>query len=158
MNSNHHHGFTLIELVMVIVIVSILSATALPKFFDTSVFQERAFYDDTLSALRYAQKLAVATNCNVQVVIAGNQFSLKRPGAANRSQCHSTSSADFTTTVVHPGTGVAYTGSQAGVALTSTTIYFNALGMATSDVVISIGTNKTITVVKETGFVYASAS
>lgn len=152
-----YQGFTLVELVMVIAITAVLSFVAVPKFFNNSSFQERAFYDDVLSALRYAQKLAVATNCNIQVVIASNQYSVKRPGASDRSLCKSVSASDYTIAVLQPGTGAAYTGSQTGLGLTTTTLYFSALGTASSSAVITVGASKTITVVKDTGFVYASA-
>lgn len=154
----HQTGFTLVELVMTIVILGILSATALPKFFDLSAYQQRTFFDDTLAAVRYAQKLAVATGCNVQVAIAGNQFELKRPGATDRSQCASTNSSDFTQSVVRPGTGEAsYQGSQSSVTITAASIFFTAKGDASADQdIITVGGNQ-LTIVKDTGFVYDSS-
>ncbi|PPD35519.1 MAG: hypothetical protein CTY19_00240 [Methylomonas sp.] len=149
-------GFTLIELVMVIVILGITATTALPKFFDIETYQQRGFFDDTLSAIRYAQKLAVATNCNVQFRIAGNQFELTRPGSSDRSQCSSTAAADFTQTVSRPGSGESrYQGSQAGASISDTTLYFNAQGTASSDTTIALA-NRQISVVRNTGFVYDS--
>jgi MSHA pilin protein MshC len=144
-------------MVMTIVILGILSATALPKFFDLSAYQQRAFFDDTLAAIRYAQKLAVATGCNVQVATAANQFELKRPGATDRSQCDSTTAGDFTQAVIRPGSGESsYQGSQTGVALSSATVYFTAKGDASAGLDINVGTHK-ITIVKDTGFVYDSS-
>jgi MSHA pilin protein MshC len=150
-------GFTLIEMVMTLVILGILSASFTPKFFQLSAFQQRVFFDDTLSAIRYAQKLAVATGCNVQVSIASNTFSLKRPGAVDRSQCTSTSTANFTQDVAHPGSGEThYSGSQSGVTLTPATFYFTALGAVSSGLDITVGSTKKITIIQETGFAYDS--
>jgi MSHA pilin protein MshC len=144
-------------MVMTIVILGILSSTVLPRFFDLSSYQERVFFDDTLAAIRYAQKLAVATGCNVQVAIAGNTYLLKRPSAVDRSQCASTTAADFTRDVTNPSTGEGYySGSQSGITLTPATFYFNALGTASSGLDIAVGSAKTITVIQETGFVYDS--
>ena len=149
-------AFTLVELIMTIVILGILSATALPRFFDLSAYQQRTFFDDTLAAIRYAQKLAVATGCNVQVAIAANQFELKRPGATDRSQCTSTTAGDFTQAVIRPGSGEAsYRGSQSGIALTTATVYFTAKGTASDGLDIAVGDHK-ITIVKDTGLVYDS--
>jgi MSHA pilin protein MshC len=148
-------GFTLIELVMVIVLLGILSATALPKFFDISGFQQQAFFDDTLSAVRYAQKLAVATGCKVQVSVSANAYTLNSP--VNRSQCAS-SSPVFSTAVRNPGTGDAsFTKSESGIIITSSPAIFSfdALGRASADVVITVAGSKTIAVVSDTGFVYA---
>ncbi|AMK78847.1 MULTISPECIES: pilus assembly FimT family protein [Methylomonas] len=161
LNSNRSSsGFTLVELTMTIVILGILSATALPKFFDLSVYQERAFFDDTINAIRYAQKLAVATGCNVQVQISANQFELKRPTVTDRSQCASTISANFGLSVARPGSGESsYQGSQSGINLSTTTFYFTAKGDSSADEQINIGSNgKQISVVKDTGFVYDSSS
>jgi MSHA pilin protein MshC len=157
--TNRHNptqqGFTLIELVMVIVLLGVLSATALPRFFSVSTYQQQAFFDDTLNAVRYAQKLAVATGCKVQVSISANAYALNSP--ANRSQCAS-NAPSFSLTVRNPGTGEAsYTHSESGVSLTSSaaSFYFDALGRASADVTLTVASTKTIKVVSDTGFVYA---
>lgn len=63
----HCAGFTLIELVMVIVIVGILAITVIPRFNDQSAFESRGFHDETMSLLRYAQKTAIAQRRTVCV-------------------------------------------------------------------------------------------
>ena len=150
-------GFTLVELVMTLVLLGILSATALPKFFAVSSYQKPLFFDDTLSALRYAQKLAVATGCNVQISIDNNSYTLSRPATADRSLCTSTNPTDFSLPVRHPGTGEAtYTHFENGVSLTAnpSIFYFNALGQASADVTLTVAGDKIIAVVAATGFVY----
>ena len=53
-------GFTLIELIMVIVLVGVLSVFIAPKLFNSDDFNARGFHDQTLAFLRYAQKTAIA--------------------------------------------------------------------------------------------------
>lgn len=60
-------GFTLVELIGVMVIVAILAVVALPRFFERSAFESRAFSDQTLAMLRYAQKAAIAQRRTVCV-------------------------------------------------------------------------------------------
>lgn len=65
--SHRHQGFTLVELIIVIVLLGILSAYAVPRIFNTTDFYARGFHDETLAYLRYAQKTAIAQRRTVCV-------------------------------------------------------------------------------------------
>jgi len=69
MTSKALRGFTLVELITTIVIVGILSAVAIPRMFDNSAFSERGYIDEVSSALSYAQKIAIASRCEVSFAI-----------------------------------------------------------------------------------------
>ncbi len=142
-------GFTLIELIMVIVLIAILSASALPRFFNRSGFEQRAFFDDTLNAVRFAKKQAVASGCRIQVVFSATSYSL-----LHEDSCDS-NTFNNALAVLEPNDTIAYTGSQSGIAIsaTHTSTTFNALGQADASNQISIG-SRTINIAAETGFVY----
>jgi MSHA pilin protein MshC len=58
--AKNQHGFTMVELITVMVIVGVLAAVAAPRFFDRGTFDSRGFHDQVISTLRYAQKAAIA--------------------------------------------------------------------------------------------------
>lgn len=69
-------GFTLVELIAVLVLIGILSAVALGRFMERSPFDAVAFNDQATGLLRYAQKMAVAQNRNVFVRVNGGSVAL----------------------------------------------------------------------------------
>ncbi len=62
---------------MVIVLISTIGYVTGPRFFGQGGFDQQFFRNDILSAVRYAQKLAVATGCQVRVNFSTNSYSLK---------------------------------------------------------------------------------
>jgi MSHA pilin protein MshC len=69
-------GFTMVELILVIVIIGILSAVVGPRFFDRQGFDERLFFEESQAAVRYGQKLALASGCRTQVNLDNTGYHL----------------------------------------------------------------------------------
>lgn len=148
------YGFTLIELVVIILTLGILAVYAIPRVFDLDSYRTRAAYDEVAGAVRYAQKLAVASGCEVQVVISANGYALQqRPGpVVAGSNCPDPTVA-FADILDHPVTN----NNLAPVALAPApqSLIFNAMGRSDTDTAITVGGSEVITIIAETGYVDA---
>ncbi|MFT7235059.1 MAG: MSHA pilin protein MshC [Methylophagaceae bacterium] len=146
----YHCGFTLVELVMVIVILTIMSAVALPRFFERSTFQDRAVYDDIVNTLRYAQKIAVASGCptQFQYVPATSTYQVMQEQVCNNDT--------FDQIVTNPATHSTLTNTLNGTPFNTTTntITFFALGNVSTSATLTVA-SKAISVENQTGFVNA---
>ncbi len=68
-------GFTLVELVVIMVILGILAVAVIPRFFDNA-FSERGFHDGVKAAIQHARKVAVGSRRYVCVTAAANGVTL----------------------------------------------------------------------------------
>ena len=82
-----HGGFTLIELIMVIVLLGVLAVFAGPRMLRSSDFYARGFHDETLAYLRYAQKTAIAQRRTVCVTFGASSVTLAIASTAAVSNC-----------------------------------------------------------------------
>jgi len=62
------NGFSFLELMVVIVVVGVLSALVIPRL-SLETFRQAGFKQQATSAVRFAQKIAISSGCNVSVSI-----------------------------------------------------------------------------------------
>lgn len=129
---NRFSGFSLIELIVVVLLLGILSVFAMGRLFDQNQFAARGFFDDTVNAVKFAQKLAVSTGCEVRVTFAAP------PTTGYRlEQRKGTCSGGFGP-VAHPAnrSNDYENNAIAGLNVPSTTITFDAQGLVANDVTV----------------------
>ncbi len=69
-------GFTLVELITVMLLVGILAVVVLPRFDLLKGFDEIGYRDKVRATLEYARKAAVGERRNVRVTLAANGLTL----------------------------------------------------------------------------------
>ncbi|MEA3192425.1 MAG: pilin protein MshC [Betaproteobacteria bacterium] len=142
-------GFSLIELVVVMIIAAILAALAIPRFTD-SESKATWYHEQVMAAVRYAQRQAVAQHRNIYVcVTAGTSVSVSYdPACAGTPSCPSSAS-----TIQIPQQLCAPSNTTLSSSITP--FSFNALGQPSpiGGVTVTVG-GRTVNVTGETGYVF----
>lgn len=147
-------GFTLIELIMVLVLLGVLAIVLLPRL-NTQDFDARGFHDETLALMRYAQKTAIAQRRTVCVAFGPGSATLTITAAAGSTTCPGNA-------LVGPrGESPAQVTARAGVAYVAQPgdFYFDGLGQPSAARSFEVSGNgtplgKTIKVEAGTGYVH----
>ena len=151
-------GFSLIELVAILIVVGVIGVIALGRLPDTNTFATVAFAQEMRAALRFAQKFAVASGCEVQAVIdgAGDSYALQLRADATgpASNCLSASGGFAGNPLRDPQTGAAFTGTApGGVDVTgSMNVTFDAEGGVTAGGTVSVA-GETVSVTAPSGLI-----
>lgn len=147
-------GFSIVELVTVIIVAGIIAAVALPRFVGRDAFFQRGFRDQVLSSLRYARQQAVAKRREVCVIIVpATPATLAltfNPSTVSGAACSSP--------LGEPGSSAPYVitaPSGVTVAASTNSFRFNGLGQPNPNLAITVTVSGMlpITVAAETGHV-----
>jgi len=130
-------GFSLVELVTVIVLLGVLGIIALGRLGNQDGFAARGFFDDTVTAVRFAQKLAISSGCDVRVITTANSYQLRQS-----TTCTADNFSNLVASPANRSNSYQNANMPTGFTLTAGSITFDARGQreaATSDFSVSDG-------------------
>ncbi len=133
-------GFTMVELIVVIILIGILSAVGISRLSLITGYDEIAYRDSLKSTLEYARRTAVASRRVVCATVAGSALTLQieetTPETAGSGTCSGGAVTAHDLTLPVPDShcsGVANgTCPPAGVTLADASLGFNGLGQPLS--------------------------
>nr|WP_295083164.1 type II secretion system protein [uncultured Roseateles sp.] len=141
-------GFTLIELVVVMVMIAALSVFALPRLLDTEMWRLRAFSDDLQSQMQAMLRLSLVQRRPIIASISGSGVSFVYAAGPSLGSisCPATSSPCIAESAVRT---ITFNSANSGSSITSTA--------AAMPVTVSVGGfSQAFVLENETGLFYAS--
>lgn len=145
-------GFTVLELIVVIVIIGILAVVVLPRLSLFDGFDQIGYRDRVRATLEYARKAAVAQRRNVQVTLAAGSVTVSIASDAPEGAAATT----YDRNLVLPGSNSNTFNAPAGVTLAPPAVLvFDALGQPSAAGSFTItGSSAPIVVEAVTGYVH----
>lgn len=143
-------GFTLIELIIVMTIISVLALFVMPRLLDTEMWRLRAFGDDMQSQLRAMQRLALAQRQPVVVTISASGLSFDTVSGTHLADlaCPVTAGACITQAGSSSSSSITFNHANSGATRTST-------GVALTLTVSGGDYSQTYQLENETGLIYS---
>jgi len=140
-SSDAERGFTLPELIAVLILVGILSVSVMPKLQGALAWRDDGWRDQVVAALHYGHKIAISHRRLVCADVAAASVALHIAGSNPASSC----------TTVLPGVdgnalAATSTGGAAASMVPAGTIYFQPSGRVTSDGAGSSAVTRTISI------------
>jgi prepilin-type N-terminal cleavage/methylation domain-containing protein len=144
---NQHRGFSLVELVCVMVIVGILATTVSSRFMSNSVLQLQAGRDQLISSLFVAQQKAMTQFNAVRLITSGSSIDIRVDLNDDGSFA--------------AGESIAYGGTQypltvpGGVSFNAVTLTYDRRGyVAPSSITATKGADSVVVTISGTGYAY----
>ena len=146
-------GFTLVELVLVLVLLAVLSVVAIPSLSGGDGLKSHAFGEQVRATLRFAQKTAVSHRRLVCATFSASSVTLSIATVFPASACN--------TAMPSPTGSATYANSSSATVSPTNALYFQPSGNVTSDAagttivspVLAITDARSITIYGETGYV-----
>lgn len=140
-SSDRQRGFTLVELIAILLMVGVLAVVAMPKLDGALALRNDTARDEVLSALRYASATAQSHRRLVCADVGTTAVTLRIASARPASTCDSA--------LAGPDGGTSYTSNAGGASFAvspSGTMYFQPDGRVTSDGAGSSASARTVTI------------
>ncbi|HMY38817.1 MAG TPA: prepilin-type N-terminal cleavage/methylation domain-containing protein [Marinagarivorans sp.] len=138
-------GFTLIELIAVLVIVGVVSVAAVGKFMSPDLYALQAARDQTLLCIQAAQQLAMTQSRSVRVLLSGTTLDVRKD--ANNDGVFAGGESVVLGAVTYP------ISLSQGVSVSTSTLNFNSLGEVAASTITLTQQSRTLTInVSATGF------
>ncbi len=131
-------GFTMVELIVVMILIGVIAAIGVPRLIGDNGIAAAAFGDEVVSALRTAQKSAVAKRRLVCATVGSNAVTLRIAAQAGATACDT----DLDTDSFKTGAS--------GVAASVHALFFQPNGTITLDAAGTQPTRGTVTIALDT--------
>jgi prepilin-type N-terminal cleavage/methylation domain-containing protein len=148
------YGFTLLEIVFVIALLSIIAAVAYPKFSAVTKISLSTAMDKLKSDVYYAQELAVTThtNCGIYIMNAGS-YRIYKDGDTAIPALDPATFSDYEVSLASTIT-IATTAAGSKIEFDNSGVPYDGNGILTAEQIITLNGSEILKITPQTGWVH----